>query len=68
MREGMKHSLFAATYTAMAIVLGGAPSTESRAQTAYIPNNSSNTVSVIDIYATPNIVTATILVGNGPSG
>jgi YVTN family beta-propeller protein len=66
--EGMKHSLFAATYTAMAIVLGGAPSTESRAQTAYIPNNSSNTVSVIDTYATPNIVTATILVGNGPLG
>jgi len=57
----MTHSFFAALVGAIAIVLGGAPSS---AQNAYITNSGSNTVSVID--TATNTVVSTIPVGSGP--
>lgn len=59
--EGMTRSFSAALIAAIAIVLGGAPSS---AQNAYITNAASNTVSVID--TATNTVVGTIPVGNFP--
>ena len=60
----MARSFFVALVGAIAIVLGGAPSS---AQNAYITSAASNTVSMIDT-ATNTVVGFPILVGNQPFG
>src|SRR5467141_2026087 len=60
----MTRSFFAALVGAIAIVLGGVPSS---AQNAYITNNRDNTVSVIAT-ATNTVVGSPIPVGSAPSG
>jgi YVTN family beta-propeller protein len=55
-----------ATALAMGLALAAFPA--EAAPFAYVANNSSNTVSVIDTATTPPSVVATIPVGNGPSG
>jgi YVTN family beta-propeller protein len=60
----MTRSFFAVLVGALAIVLGGAPSS---AQNAYIPNASDNTVSVIDT-AINTVVGLPIPVGDFPFG
>src|SRR5258708_10077844 len=60
----MTRSFFAALVCAIAIVLGGAPSS---AQNAYIANDGDNTVSVIAT-ATNTVVGLPIPVGSNPAG
>ncbi len=60
----MTRSFFAALVGAIAIVLGGAPSS---AQKAYVANSGDNTVSVIAT-ATSTVVGAPIPVGHRPGG